>query len=86
MKISYAALLNVALLSLAATALAVWIAVVLVARRRGVPVKCPRCLSQRLRPSWPRLVDKTFPRFVRAYRCESCKRRFFAARFAVREK
>jgi hypothetical protein len=86
MKIPYAALLDFALLSLAAAALAVWIGVVLIARRRGVPAKCPRCLSRRFRPSWPRPLDKALPKFVRAHRCESCKRRFFAARPAVREK
>ena len=57
-----------------------WLNVLLSAIRRGVPTTCPDCRSGRIRPSWPGLIEKTFPRFVHVYRCESCQKRFYARR------
>ncbi len=71
-----------ALLSLASVLLVAWLAVVLTARRRGIRDKCPSCTSNRIRPSWPKLMEKALPRFVCPYRCEACQKRFFALRRA----
>jgi hypothetical protein len=78
MRIRYVALL--VLLGCLAALGAMFIAVLLTARRRGNPSQCPRCDARRIRPSWPLAIEKVFPRFVCPYRCESCKKRFFASR------
>jgi hypothetical protein len=51
------------------------------ARGRYIP-QCPSCHSNRLRPSWPTVLD----RFVllhcqiRPWRCEACRYRFYLRR------
>jgi len=57
-----------------------WLFVLLAALRRGRRISnCPKCLSDRLRPSWPRMRDKLLLRisFIRPYRCEACRKRFY---------
>jgi hypothetical protein len=70
------------LLAVAVIALTVWCGATLLALRRGKPSKCPRCTSDRIRPSWPQAVEKALPRVVCPYRCEACANRFFARRTA----
>src|SRR5207245_3995258 len=67
------------LLSVASIALIAWLYVFVVAFVRGRRIsECPRCRSDRVRPAWPRLVDKLLRfSFVTPYRCEACRRRFF---------
>ena len=72
----------VLLLAMAVPTIAVWSFVLLTAHLRGIPSSCPSCFSHRVRPSWPQLVERFLPRFVCPYRCEACKRRFFARRGA----
>lgn len=50
---------------------------VLVARR--VEHRCPSCLRARIRPSWPRPVDRLVP-WARPFRCSVCLRRFYLPR------
>jgi hypothetical protein len=68
------------LLGLASVALILWLGVFLAALQRGWHVtKCPTCLSDRIRPSWPRMRDKLLrPSLIKPYRCEACRRRFYA--------
>jgi hypothetical protein len=68
------------LLSLAVVAVAAWLIVYLVAWGRGRRIsKCPRCRSDRIRPSWPGALDKLLRvSSVMAYRCEACGKRFYA--------
>ena len=70
------------LLSVASIALIAWLYVFVVAFVRGRRIsECPRCRSDRVRPAWPRLVDKLLRfSFVTPYRCEACRRRFYARR------
>jgi len=57
-----------------------WLTLALAALVRGRNIsKCPRCESTRVRPSWPRFVDNfLFPASIKPYRCEVCKKRFYA--------
>jgi hypothetical protein len=74
MRIRYQVALGVIILALGA-----WLILYLGALRRGRALKCPRCHSDRIRPSWPKPVDKVFERVsVIAYRCEACQKRFYA--------
>jgi len=59
-----------------------WLTLAIAALARGRKIsKCPRCLSTRVRPSWPRFVDDVlFPSYIKPYRCEVCKKRFYAMR------
>ncbi len=68
------------LLGIASVALILWLSVFLAALLRGRHVtKCPKCLSDRIRPSWPRMRDKLLrTSSIRPYRCEACWRRFYA--------
>jgi hypothetical protein len=60
--------------------LILWSSVVLMALLRGRTSICPRCKSNRTRPSWPKLSDRLFPRFVVTQRCEFCRKRFFSGK------
>jgi hypothetical protein len=55
-----------------------WLAATIGALARGPGSRCPGCLSKRTRRSQPRTSDTFFPAFLRPYRCENCKIRFFA--------
>jgi hypothetical protein len=66
--------------SLIIIALASWLSVIVIGLIRGKVSKCPRCFSKGIRPSWPRLLDKTLPRCIIPYRCDPCKNRFYARR------
>jgi len=59
-----------------------WLTAVTIASVRGRKIsKCPRCRSTRVRRSWPQFVDYIlFPVSIRPYRCEACKKRFYAIR------
>jgi hypothetical protein len=63
---------------LAVAPLALWIGAVVLALLRGEPARCPKCRSRKIRPSWPRFIDKFLPIFILPRRCESCRRRFYA--------
>ena len=65
---------------LIACAVTLWMGLIVVAAVRGSnPSRCPTCLSERIRLSWPKLQDKIlgFSR-VTAYRCLVCEKRFYA--------
>lgn len=57
-----------------------WLALATIALARGRNIsKCPNCESTRIRRSWPHAVDNIlFPAYIKPYRCESCKNRFYA--------
>jgi hypothetical protein len=56
-----------------------WSSVIILCLIRGECAKCPRCRSNRIRPSWPRrALEKCLPRFISTSRCDNCKKRFFA--------
>jgi hypothetical protein len=57
-----------------------WLSVFLVAISRGPEItECPSCRSPRIRPSWPKLVDKILNYSgIMPYRCEKCLKRFYA--------
>jgi len=63
-----------------AVVLLCWLTLVLLAlSRSSKKFKCPNCQSTRIRPSWPGLGDKIlYCAFVRPYRCEACRKRFYA--------
>ncbi len=55
-----------------------WLYTVVVARSRHRVDRCPKCRSQRVRPSWPRVVDVFLGiSSVSAFRCEACLARFY---------
>ena len=57
-----------------------WLTAVTIALARGRDIaKCPKCKSTRIRRSWPHVVDNIlFPAYIKPYRCESCRNRFYA--------
>jgi hypothetical protein len=57
-----------------------WLTAVTIALARGRNIsKCPGCRSTRIRRSQARFVDKIlFPAYIKSYRCEVCKMRFYA--------
>ena len=69
-----------AVVALIAVLLGLWIAVLVVASTRGSkPSKCPACMSDRIRLSWPRFYDKIVGiTLLTAYRCLACEKRFYA--------
>jgi hypothetical protein len=48
--------------------------------RGPIANKCPICVSNRTRPSMPRLADLILPAFIAARRCENCDSRYFVLR------
>ena len=61
------------------TWLIAWLWVVLAASSRRSLDKCPQCRSNRVRRSWPTVLDKIFCiSAICAFRCESCLKRFYA--------
>jgi len=57
-----------------------WLTLAIVALVRGYNVSnCPRCRSLRVRPAFPKFVDKILnPTHIKPFRCEWCHRRFYA--------
>ena len=57
-----------------------WLVLATIALAHGRNISmCPNCESTKIRRSWPRLVDNIlFPAFIKPYRCESCRNRFYA--------
>jgi hypothetical protein len=57
-----------------------WLSVFLAALWRGSQItECPSCHSPRIRPSWPKLIDKILSySWIMPYRCEKCLKRFYA--------
>jgi hypothetical protein len=61
-----------------------WLTAILIARSRGRISRCPVCKSNRVRPSWPKMMDAFF--WISAaspYRCEACLKRFFARKLVA---
>jgi len=61
-------------------ALIVWACIVVAAFRRGSRVSvCPSCGSDRLRPSWPKAIDRyvMLRCGITPIRCEACLFRFY---------
>jgi len=68
-------------IAIGTAALIAWLIVVLVASSRRSLEKCPSCRSNRVRPSWPTIVDRILRiSAICAFRCEACTRRFYARR------
>jgi len=58
--------------------LVTWMSAVVIGRSRRRIDRCPSCKSNRVRPSWPTIVDKFFSiTSITAFRCEACLRRFY---------
>ena len=78
----------IGLLVLAILVLTAWLLLLLAAARRGRRVsRCPRCHSDRIRPSWPQPVDKLWGMSsLQPYRCEACLKRFYALKFKQSKK
>lgn len=57
-----------------------WLSVFLAATTRGRKITtCPVCRSRAIRHSWPTAVDKVLKySFVVPFRCENCRKRFYA--------
>lgn len=57
-----------------------WVSVFVGANLRGRKVsECPSCHYNRIRPSYPNLFDRVLVySAVVPYRCENCRRRFYA--------
>ena len=55
--------------------------VFLVASSRGRQISegvTPVCRSNRVRPSWPKLIDKILSySAIKPFRCETCRKRFY---------
>jgi uncharacterized protein with PIN domain len=76
----------VLVIAVGTAALVAWLVVVLVASSRKSLAKCPSCSSNRVRPSWPTIIDKVFSiSAIRSFRCEACTRRFYARESLWRE-
>jgi hypothetical protein len=55
-----------------------WVAAIMIARSRRRVDLCPACRSNRVRPSWPSILDHFFSiASVAAFRCEACLKRFY---------
>jgi hypothetical protein len=56
-----------------------WLSAVVVGRSRRRVDRCPSCRSDRVRPSWPTILDKFLDiSSIAAFRCEACSKRFYA--------
>jgi len=55
-----------------------WFSVCIQTILRGSPSHCPGCGTKRIRRSMRRSLDHFFPLFIRAFRCELCRSRFYA--------
>jgi hypothetical protein len=74
-------ILYIAVVILPMIALALWSGIIIVGLIRGECSKCPRCLTTWIRPSRRlRAGEKILPRFIRPYRCDNCRKRFFTCR------
>jgi hypothetical protein len=79
MRIRYVA----ALIVLIPTVLT-WLCAMVIARRRTRVDRCPSCRSDRVRPSWPTIIDKFVGvSAVAAFRCEACLKRFYGRKSLV---
>jgi hypothetical protein len=55
-----------------------WMCAVLIARSRPRVDRCPVCRSNRVRPSWPKILDRFLSiSAISAFRCEACLKRFY---------
>jgi hypothetical protein len=73
------------LLAMTIPPLVLWLSAVLVARSRPRVDRCPVCMSNRIRPSWPRFTDVFLNMTaVSALRCEACLKRFYVRKSLVR--
>lgn len=64
--------------------LVTWFFAVLIARSRSTVDRCPVCRSNRVRPSWPKFLDKLLGiSSLSAFRCEACLKRFYARKSLV---
>lgn len=61
-----------------------WLIANLIARSRRRIDRCPKCKSNRVRPSWPAIRDKfLFISATSPFRCEACLKRFYARKALV---
>jgi hypothetical protein len=61
-----------------------WFFAMLIARSRPRVDRCPACRSDRVRPSWPTIIDKFVGiSAVAAFRCEACLKRFYGRKSLV---
>ena len=67
------------LLGIGSVSAVMWLWAFLAAHARGPQIsECPRCHSDRVRPSWPKLVDRVLQMSsIVPYRCEACLKRFY---------
>ena len=56
-----------------------WFCLLAAAFVRGQRVSdCPSCHSLRIRPSWPRMIDRLLRlSLIAPFRCEACQKRFY---------
>ena len=55
-----------------------WVLIIVSVLLRGRARWCPTCGCKRILRSFRRPFDRIFPAFMPPYRCECCKRRFYA--------
>jgi hypothetical protein len=56
-----------------------WLFAIMIARSRNRIDRCPSCQSDRVRPSWPKIIDNLLSvTALAAFRCEACMKRFYA--------
>jgi hypothetical protein len=77
MRIRYMLAIAVAIPML--VALLTWLTAIVIARSRRRIDRCPICKSNRVRPSWPTIMDKfLWISATTPFRCEACLKRFYA--------
>jgi hypothetical protein len=71
-------------IAVATPTLITWLSAIVIARSRQRVDQCPSCKSDRVRPSWPTILDKFLGiSALAAFRCEACLKRFYARKSLV---
>lgn len=61
-----------------------WLIAIIIARSRQRIDRCPSCKSNRVRPSWPTIIDKfLWISQSSPFRCEACLKRFYAPKSLI---